>query len=42
MSKILFKSVMFSTLVLFGGLAYADLKYPGDCTASKIIKSEKK
>lgn len=42
MSKIIFKSVMFSILVLFVGLAHADLKYPGDCTASKIIKAAKK
>jgi hypothetical protein len=42
MSKLILKSVTFSVLILFGGLAHADLKYPGDCKASKIIKAAKK
>ena len=42
MTKKLFQTVVFSAFVLFGGLAHADLKFPGDCKASKIIKAAKK
>jgi len=42
MPKKAFQVSVFSTLMLLGGLAYADLKYPGDCKASKIIKAAKK
>jgi hypothetical protein len=42
MSNKLIQSAILSVLLLFGGLAHADLKFPGDCKASKIMKAAKK
>ncbi len=42
MTKKLFQIITLGSIILFGGVAHADLKYPGDCKASKIIKAAKK